>query len=540
MHNFQYEQLKTRMALQQQNQNQQNPNGNYNNNNEAGDFSGVGAHDSSSFASSIFARCSRMALHDVLVVISACIGVAALVIPIIFVGVVTEPDALTISIFLCLAGVVNVIGSVRLRLTIKIVITLVHSIIFIAVFAVRKSQTAEGFDLEKDGGSVIGLALCYLVSVVGGYTTERSVRKNFAITMREHVEDRQVQGAIALCERLLTNTLPISIIRRMRKDPTKRIVDEVDDASVLYLYIVGQRDAVGDDEMFFEGADDALALDYHEIVDEINEFVFIVDVLCSYHKIEKIKTVPFIVVSGCPELIDHHDLRLACFARDVVCFTEYYNSRHRKGVCVKIGMHSGRVTAGLMGKTKFTYDVFGDTVNLASQIASSSPVGAVRCSQSMAMRLSRFMRVQDDFDSFDMEKNNNNQNNRNGNKAMSSVSSEIVHGRRGSEILQQQQQQSFVGGTKIFSSGQPVPVCRIELDSIPLQVPFWLWEEAASADDAFVMVKSMPDPYVEFFGRVRQQQQQQIMLQMQQRQQQQQIQQQQQQDNINGMRRRAS
>jgi len=300
----------------------------------------------------------------------------------------------------------------------------------------------------------------------------------------------------------------------MRKDPTKRIVDEVDDASVLYLYIVGHRDTVGDDEMFFEGGEDALALDYYEVVDEINEFVFIVDVLCSYHKIEKIKTVPFIVVSGVPEPIDHHDLRLACFARDVMCFAEYYNSRHRKGVGIKIGMHSGRVTAGLLGKSKFTYDVFGDTVNLASQIANSSPVGCVQCSQSMAMRLSRFLRVEQD------EEENNNNNNEDGDNHNNMMMNNNNNNRNNNNT-------PFFGGTKIFSSGESVPVSRLDLDSIPLQVPFWLWEEAASADEAFVMVKNMPDPYVEYFGKIRQQQQNQMI--MMQRQQQQEIQQQHQQ-----------
>ncbi len=95
------------------------------------------------------------------------------------------------------------------------------------------------------------------------------------------------------------------------------------------------------------------------------------DALAVRHGVEKIKTIgdAYMVVAGLPEPVPDHTARLARMALDMLALPGA-DARRRAGsiINLRVGMASGPVTAGVIGTKKFSYDVWGDPVNLASRL----------------------------------------------------------------------------------------------------------------------------------------------------------------------------
>jgi hypothetical protein len=237
----------------------------------------------------------------------------------------------------------------------------------------------------SNGGNFLAIMLCYVLCVISGFTVERSVRQSFAAAKSVVYQNAEVTSAIHLCDKLLNNVLPVSIVRRMKASPEHAIVDEVPEASVMFLYNEGMHPDFNQSGKDTEG-----------VINEMNQFVWLMDSLCAAHGVEKIKTTPFLIVSGCPEPVPQHTRRLILLARDVLANAALYNKEHGTNIRIKAGIHTGKVTAGVLGATKFIYDVFGDTVNFASRLTSSAEWETVQLSAA-AQKL-----VGKDFDSDDM------------------------------------------------------------------------------------------------------------------------------------------
>lgn len=314
-------------------------------------------------------------------------GMLSFSMPIVLVVAVDDDEIEIIMVFVMLASVVYITSFLHLRFIIKVAALLLHFIGITAAFFIRVVvQRVDGLSATTDGGNYLAVVCCYACCIIAGYSTESNVRSAFAVAKKVVFQNAELLSAIDLCDKLLKNVLPASIVRRMIADPTKAIVDEVDEASVLFLYVDGVRPHT---EAEAEGKETG------RMVNDMNEFLFIMDCLCMYHHVEKIKTVPYLVVSGCPEPISRHCNRLAALARDVIHFAEAYNRAYHTSIRVKAGLHSGKVTAGVLGATKFIYDVFGDTVNFASRLASSSTWGVVQCSDHARKLMEGFTEVID-------------------------------------------------------------------------------------------------------------------------------------------------
>jgi len=180
--------------------------------------------------------------------------------------------------------------------------------------------------------------------------------------------------------------LPRTILTRLRENPTASIIDQVENASVLFVYFDGLNK--------FDAEADAVST-----IKELNLFLHTLDRLCVSYKVEKIKTNPFLVVAGCPEpRTDHAEVLLKLskdFYREIVKYRKKQLMQYRlaksaghavtdlpRGALrMKVGIHSGRVCAGVLGTTKWIYDVFGDTVNLASRLTSSCDWGNIQVSE---------------------------------------------------------------------------------------------------------------------------------------------------------------
>lgn len=135
-----------------------------------------------------------------------------------------------------------------------------------------------------------------------------------------------------------------------------------------------------------------------ELVDELDYCFSYFDTVVEAHNLEKLKTIgdSYMGVAGIPNSTSTHAIDAVLTALQIRAFMEWrrYEKTLKKQPYweIRIGIHSGSLLAGVIGKKKFTYDVWGDAVNIASRLESSSLPGCINISQST------FELVQDFFD----------------------------------------------------------------------------------------------------------------------------------------------
>lgn len=159
-------------------------------------------------------------------------------------------------------------------------------------------------------------------------------------------------------EGLLLNTLPKNIAQRL-KSGEESISESYQDVSILFADLVG----------FTE-----LSMEFppEEIVRYLNTIYYAFDEKCKELELEKIKTFGdgYMVMGGGlnphPQHLEHI-LELGAF---MLSYIEDFNERMSMSLKIRIGVHVGPVIAGVIGKIKFSYDLWGDTVNLASRMES--------------------------------------------------------------------------------------------------------------------------------------------------------------------------
>ncbi|MCA1650160.1 MAG: adenylate/guanylate cyclase domain-containing protein, partial [Acidobacteria bacterium] len=113
------------------------------------------------------------------------------------------------------------------------------------------------------------------------------------------------------------------------------------------------------------------------------------DMLADLYGLEKIKTIgdAYMVVGGMPERSDDHAERIADMAIDLSSRVAGLAVPGAEGITFRVGMHSGPAVAGVIGAKKFIYDVWGDTVNVASRMESHGAPGRIQVTQPVYERL---------------------------------------------------------------------------------------------------------------------------------------------------------
>jgi adenylate cyclase len=167
-------------------------------------------------------------------------------------------------------------------------------------------------------------------------------------------------------ERLLLNILPARIATRLKSDP-KSIAEKFDQVTVLFADIVG----------FTELAGQLAPIDLVNLLNSVfSEF----DRLTEKYKLEKIKTIgdAYMVVGGLPTRCDDHADAIAEFALDMQDAVDRFNEQRQQNLRMRVGIHSGPVVAGVIGLKKFIYDLWGDTVNVASRMESHGMAGQIQ------------------------------------------------------------------------------------------------------------------------------------------------------------------
>lgn len=157
-------------------------------------------------------------------------------------------------------------------------------------------------------------------------------------------------------ERLLLNILPEPIADRLKEDETT-IADHFSNATVLFADIVNfTKLSAGVPPTELVGTLNSIFTDFDQLVEE--------------HNLEKIKTIgdSYMVVGGLPEPSDFHATAVAQIALGMQQTIKNYTIGDSAPLQLRIGINSGPVVAGVIGSKKFIYDLWGDTVNVASRM----------------------------------------------------------------------------------------------------------------------------------------------------------------------------
>jgi adenylate cyclase len=176
-------------------------------------------------------------------------------------------------------------------------------------------------------------------------------------------------------ERLLLNILPSAIAGRL-KGGEKSIANRHEIVSVLFADLCG----------FTAMSRKTSPAD---LVSMLNQIFTAFDHIVEKHGVEKIKTIGdcYMLVGGIPLQRDDHAAAVAECALEMIAALEGINRANGTELQMRVGIHTGPVVAGVIGKIKFTYDLWGDTVNVASRMESSGQPGRVQISEQTAQLL---------------------------------------------------------------------------------------------------------------------------------------------------------
>ena len=192
---------------------------------------------------------------------------------------------------------------------------------------------------------------------------------------REHLYLDQLEAEKAKNEKLLLSILPRQVVQRLNEGETI-IADRFDEVSVLISDLVG----------FTEFSASTPPAD---LVEYLNWLFSHFDILASELGVEKVKTIgdAYMVVAGMPQPRADHADAAARRALGMMEALAKVNADIGQTFRARIGIHSGPVVAGIIGTHRFVYDVWGDTVNVASRLEGSSLPNRIQVSESTSCQL---------------------------------------------------------------------------------------------------------------------------------------------------------
>ncbi len=193
------------------------------------------------------------------------------------------------------------------------------------------------------GGAAFAFGFAYLLDNVN----------RRAFQLERLLEDERQRS-----EALLLNILPAAIAERL-KAGEETIADDCESATVLFADLVG-----------FTAL--SREMPAKRLVALLNDLYSRFDRLVEKHGVEKIKTIgdAYMVAGGTPGSAPRHAVAVANLALDMREVSVDFRHAHGLDLKLRIGIHSGAVVAGVIGERKFAYDLWGDTVNIASRMES--------------------------------------------------------------------------------------------------------------------------------------------------------------------------
>jgi len=207
------------------------------------------------------------------------------------------------------------------------------------------------------------------------------VRRRFAqmrkyqAVLEKAVQDRtrELVAQEQKSENLLLNILPKDIAAELKQNPGQTIAKNCRNATVLFADIAG----------FTKMSD---TMDASDVVKMLNDIVSRFDERALREGIEKIKTMgdAYMAATGLSDDAgDESVLKMMRFAEGILDDLREFNRESKIKVNMRVGLNSGKIVAGVIGKSKFIYDIWGDTVNVAFRMQSSGEIGKICVTESV-------------------------------------------------------------------------------------------------------------------------------------------------------------
>lgn len=225
-------------------------------------------------------------------------------------------------------------------------------------------------DFIEEYESKSASTICFLFKILddGKYLIEgsdHSAARETELMLKSYSEviekkNKLIQREQRKVERLLFNTLPETCVNQLR-DQGQTQPEKFDEVSVLFL------DFVGFTTLSTKMSTDTL---FRELNDIFTQF----DNIIIQHRCERIKTIgdAYLAVCGMPKRISDHANLLSLAAYRMREYIQQRNQKSKYEWRCRIGIHTGEVTGGVVGRLKYIYDIFGDGVNTASRMESNS------------------------------------------------------------------------------------------------------------------------------------------------------------------------
>ncbi|NND76646.1 MAG: adenylate/guanylate cyclase domain-containing protein [Flavobacteriales bacterium] len=236
----------------------------------------------------------------------------------------------------------------------------VYAILFISTahFAIsifKQDMVAGGFSnslFPTFMNNTFFLITASIVALFCSFTFEKYKRNTF-------IQHRVIEDEKNRSEQLLLNILPPRVASDLKKTgySSPKVYNNV---TVLFSDIVGFTSS-------------ASSIEPQILINALNELFTAFDMIMQKHNCERIKTIgdAYLAVSGMPDENEDHASNMVKAAKKIILYAEHRNETHPIKWQIRIGIHTGKVVGGIVGVKKYIYDVFGDTINVASRMETS-------------------------------------------------------------------------------------------------------------------------------------------------------------------------
>ncbi len=267
-----------------------------------------------------------------------------------------------------------------LVLRLRFVSATVAALTYVTAFTSIAISRSRGLDHAMD---IFLVASAVGISAGAAYFLERAARTVFHQTRVIASQQAALEREKEKSDRLLLNVLPAPIASRLRED-SAAVAEAFGEATVLFADLVGFTPL-------------AERMPAERVVAMLDELFSRFDDLAEQHGVEKIKTIgdAYMAVAGVPTPCADHAERAVAMGLEMLHAVAERAARDELDLALRVGVHTGPVVAGVIGKKRFIYDLWGDTVNVASRMESHGLPGKLQLSEATLARLDHRREVEE-------------------------------------------------------------------------------------------------------------------------------------------------